>query len=192
MSETLNKAIAFLDAAIAELDKQTRPAPDHSVIEQRRERPYPRSGDRELRQLDLCHARTRDARHRASSRHDRGSVGASRRRSIIEQASADTVITFGPNGMTGHPDHVAVSRWTTAAVSGLPGRPRLLYATKTAAWADNYAPLHARLPLFGPDGPPRSAARDVAIALELAPPLLNRKLAARPCHTDGALDRSHG
>jgi hypothetical protein len=41
MSETLNKAIAFLDAAIAELDRQTRPAPDRSVIEQRRETAVP-------------------------------------------------------------------------------------------------------------------------------------------------------
>jgi LmbE family N-acetylglucosaminyl deacetylase len=103
-------------------------------------------------------------------------------RSIIEQASADTVITFGPDGMTGHPDHVAVSRWTSAAVSGLPAPPRLLYATKTGAWADNYARLHDRLPLFGPDGPPRSAARDVAVALEMAPPLLDRKLAALRAH----------
>jgi hypothetical protein len=41
MSETLNRAIAFLDAAISELDKQTRPAPDRSVIEERCEQAVP-------------------------------------------------------------------------------------------------------------------------------------------------------
>lgn len=42
----------------------------------------------------------------------------------------DVVLTFGPDGVTGHPDHVTVSRWTTSAfdrLSPLPGGPRRLY-----------------------------------------------------------------
>jgi N-acetylglucosamine malate deacetylase 2 len=42
----------------------------------------------------------------------------------------DIVITFGPDGISGHPDHVAISRWTTAAFDRLgqaPGGPRKLY-----------------------------------------------------------------
>jgi N-acetylglucosamine malate deacetylase 2 len=42
----------------------------------------------------------------------------------------DIVITFGPDGISGHPDHVAISRWTTAAfdrLSQAPGGPRKLY-----------------------------------------------------------------
>ena len=38
MSETLNQAVAFLDAAIAELDKPTRPVPDRAVVELRRDK----------------------------------------------------------------------------------------------------------------------------------------------------------
>lgn len=38
MSETLNKAVAFLDVAVEELDKPTRPVPGRSVVEQRREK----------------------------------------------------------------------------------------------------------------------------------------------------------
>ena len=33
----------------------------------------------------------------------------------IEAVRPDTIVTFGPEGMTGHPDHCAVSAWTTAA-----------------------------------------------------------------------------
>ena len=40
MSETLNKAIAFLDAAIAELDNQTRPPLDRPIVEQQPRRSW--------------------------------------------------------------------------------------------------------------------------------------------------------
>lgn len=35
---------------------------------------------------------------------------------LIERCGVETVVTFGPDGLTGHPDHQAVSRWTDAAV----------------------------------------------------------------------------
>jgi LmbE family N-acetylglucosaminyl deacetylase len=58
---------------------------------------------------------------------------------LIDAVRPDTVLTFGPDGATGHPDHIAVCRWTTAAVqlAGLP-ETRLMYATKTAAWRDRF------------------------------------------------------
>ena len=37
MSETLTKALAFLDAAVAQLDEPTRPVPDRTVVELRRD-----------------------------------------------------------------------------------------------------------------------------------------------------------
>lgn len=48
----------------------------------------------------------------------------------IRRSHPDVVITFGPEGISGHPDHVAVSRWTTVAFDRLsqePGGPRRLY-----------------------------------------------------------------
>ena len=33
---------------------------------------------------------------------------------LLTDVRPDTVLTFGPDGMTGHPDHISVSRWTTA------------------------------------------------------------------------------
>jgi hypothetical protein len=39
MSKTLTKALAFLDAAVAELDEPTRLVPNHEVVELRRHTP---------------------------------------------------------------------------------------------------------------------------------------------------------
>ena len=49
---------------------------------------------------------------------------------ILRHLRPDVVITFGPEGVTGHPDHVAVHRWTTEAFDRLNGQaecPRRLY-----------------------------------------------------------------
>jgi len=42
------------------------------------------------------------------------------------------VLTFGPDGGTFHADHIAVSRWTTAAVVGT--KAQLHYSTSTPEW----------------------------------------------------------
>jgi LmbE family N-acetylglucosaminyl deacetylase len=39
--------------------------------------------------------------------------------SILREERPDVVITFGPEGVTGHPDHIAVGRATTEAFHGL-------------------------------------------------------------------------
>ncbi len=41
---------------------------------------------------------------------------------IIENVQPDSILTFGPDGMTGHHDHRTVCEWTTRAVEklGLP------------------------------------------------------------------------
>jgi len=43
---------------------------------------------------------------------------------IIQQEKPDALITFGPDGISGHPDHVAANRFTTTAFdrSGINGR----------------------------------------------------------------------
>lgn len=48
----------------------------------------------------------------------------------LRRSSPEVIITFGPDGISGHPDHVAVSRWTTLAFDRLrrvAKRPRRLY-----------------------------------------------------------------
>jgi LmbE family N-acetylglucosaminyl deacetylase len=43
------------------------------------------------------------------------STGAARLLDLMRQSPPDVVITFGPDGISGHPDHLAVHRWTTIA-----------------------------------------------------------------------------
>jgi LmbE family N-acetylglucosaminyl deacetylase len=58
---------------------------------------------------------------------------------MIAEVQPDTVLTFGPDGMTGHVDHVAVSRWTTLAFrKAAPASARLLYSTKTEEWNEHF------------------------------------------------------
>lgn len=96
---------------------------------------------------------------------------------IISEVRPDTVLTFGPDGVTGHPDHQAVSRWATAAVrqGATPTAPRLLYTAKTASWCDRFDVLHRTLGIFPPGLPTRFSEQDVAFEVELDDDLLDRK-----------------
>jgi LmbE family N-acetylglucosaminyl deacetylase len=58
---------------------------------------------------------------------------------LIEEMRPATVLTFGPDGGTGHFDHVAACRWATMAVDRVAAPDvRLLYMTKSKAWVDNF------------------------------------------------------
>jgi LmbE family N-acetylglucosaminyl deacetylase len=43
-------------------------------------------------------------------------VGITRLAAHVRRIRPDVVVTFDPSGYYGHPDHVAISQWTTAAV----------------------------------------------------------------------------
>lgn len=57
-----------------------------------------------------------------------------RLRAIAEEVQPDTVLTFGPDGATWHPDHIAVSRWATRAMSGTTAKVH--YTSVTPAWGE--------------------------------------------------------
>ncbi len=59
-------------------------------------------------------------------------VAVARLREIVDAVRPDTVLTFGPDGGTYHPDHIAVSRWTTAAVADTDAQ--LHYVAATPEW----------------------------------------------------------
>lgn len=103
---------------------------------------------------------------------------------IIAEVRPDTVLTFGPDGMTGHADHRTVCAWTTAAVrrSDPASPPRLLYAAKTDSWCDRFDALNHLVQAFPPGLPPRSSADDVAFDVVLADDVLDRKIAALRAH----------
>lgn len=107
--------------------------------------------------------------------------GARRIVALIEEVQPDTIVTFGPDGMTGHDDHRAVSAWTTTAWRTTGAEARLLYATVTEAFVTDYADVHEKLGVFQPGFPLPTPAQDVAWALALDDALLDRKLAALRC-----------
>lgn len=60
----------------------------------------------------------------------------------IADVRPDSVLTFGPDGLTGHPDHQAVSRWASAAfASAAAPDARLCWATETLEWRARFRPV---------------------------------------------------
>lgn len=110
--------------------------------------------------------------------------GIAKVRAIFEEVQPSSVFTFGPDGMTGHSDHKAVSAWTTEAFRKVakPGA-KLYYATQTQEWADEFVPRLNKFGTFGPDTPPITSKEELAIDFELGPELLELKLEAIQAHT---------
>jgi LmbE family N-acetylglucosaminyl deacetylase len=106
--------------------------------------------------------------------------GADRIKAIIEKVSPDTVLTFGPEGLTGHPDHSAVSRWTTNAfdMASKLGAS-LCYATSTPEWAAEFVPiLNSFTEVFAPGLPPTTPKDELEIGFDLSDDLADLKLLA--------------
>jgi len=98
---------------------------------------------------------------------------------LIDDVQPDTVLTFGPDGMTGHPDHIAVSDWTAAAVQRANHRADLFFATKTAEWADAFEQIGNDLGvMMGADQLPRTPPNELAIHYVMPDDVLDRKEAA--------------
>lgn len=89
--------------------------------------------------------------------------------SIIERCKVDTVVTFGPDGLTGHPDHQAVSRWTGAAVHISTRKPRIYHIAQPREPYEKYLKVaEDELNIFFmTDHPPLADRGDCAIYLEL-------------------------
>ena len=69
---------------------------------------------------------------------------------IVEEVAPDSVFTFGPDGDTGHLDHIAVSRWTTKAFErAATPNAKLFYPTVTPEWAERYVPILRPLNVYG-------------------------------------------
>lgn len=62
---------------------------------------------------------------------------------LIAEVRPASVLTFGPDGGTGHPDHIAACRWTIHAFNraALPGST-LLYSTMTRQWTERFLFRH--------------------------------------------------
>jgi LmbE family N-acetylglucosaminyl deacetylase len=98
---------------------------------------------------------------------------------IIDEVRPDTILTFGPDGMTGHSDHQVVSAWATAAHARTGATARLLYATTTPEMHERWGYLYDGLDVFLAEGLPVLTPRaDLALQFEMSDELADRKLVA--------------
>jgi LmbE family N-acetylglucosaminyl deacetylase len=100
---------------------------------------------------------------------------------MIDAVRPDVIVTFDEGGITGHPDHLAVHRWTTDAWRRV-GTGELLYAVMTDEFLERYRPLHDRIGLFGDHRPVGCAEADVALRVDLDGRELTRKRRALAAH----------
>jgi LmbE family N-acetylglucosaminyl deacetylase len=109
---------------------------------------------------------------------------------LIEDVHPDVVVSFGPDGITHHPDHVAVSNWTTAAARAV-GHEGLLYATMTDDFVRRHDALHSSIGLWIGDEPRTVAEADLALHVVPTPreqELKRRALRAHASQTTVLID----
>ena len=100
-------------------------------------------------------------------------------KALMEEYRPDTLMTFGPDGMTGHPDHVAVSDWTMQARRKVEAQPDAYWVTLTTEQYRCTQALDDALNFFfNTPKPPVSEESETAICLHLDEELLGRKEAA--------------
>jgi LmbE family N-acetylglucosaminyl deacetylase len=98
---------------------------------------------------------------------------------LIAEVRPDTIVTFGPDGATFHPDHLATSAWVTEAWrrSGRPGR--LLHVAATVDHLRTWAPVYEEWGVYMTDERPVGVPEDdLAVRLLLDGADLDRKVAA--------------
>lgn len=110
---------------------------------------------------------------------------------VIDEVRPNTIVTFGPDGLTGHPDHQAVSQWTSHAWAATRSPARLLWAAVPRSTADRMAPAEPLARAFYPGYPWVAPDADVALHLDLDGPLLDRKVTAMRVHATQSAQLVH-
>jgi LmbE family N-acetylglucosaminyl deacetylase len=111
---------------------------------------------------------------------------------IFDEVQPDTVLTFGPEGMTGHPDHKTISAWASEAFkrSAKPGAA-LYYATVTPEWMETVFPRLDPLDVFFAGKPSVTPVEKLGINLVLSKDLLDckyRAISAQVSQSEGLLE----
>ena len=97
---------------------------------------------------------------------------------IFDEVRPETVVSFGPDGFSGHPDHQAVSHWTTWAVERWHPRPQLLQPVTTAHDRAAASDIDHRLRTYGWSFPASLHLDDLAVRVVLHRDQLDRKVEA--------------
>lgn len=99
--------------------------------------------------------------------------------SLIATLRPHTILTFGPDGVTGHQDHQAVSAWTTAALHrAVSAGSRLLHAAISDDWWARWAGLEQTLGTCQQGYPLPVPADRLVVELTLDDHTVARKVAA--------------
>jgi LmbE family N-acetylglucosaminyl deacetylase len=107
------------------------------------------------------------------------SVGVAVITDLIDEIRPDTILTFGPDGMTFHPDHIAIGAWTTKAWESTGRSGRLLYAAMTREHLTAYGASYEDWGIYMThERPVGYAAADLAVHYILREEHLDQKLAA--------------
>lgn len=98
---------------------------------------------------------------------------------ILDDVRPDTILTFGPEGMTGHSDHQIVSAWATAAHARTGTGARLLYAATSTELHERWQHLFEGLNIYLAEGLPVLTPRaELALEFQMSDDLADRKLVA--------------
>ena len=100
--------------------------------------------------------------------------------SLMDEIRPDSVLSFGPDGMTGHTDHQTTCAWATEAFRRVrvPGA-RLLYATKTPEFIELWLPYLPPEMMMDPNAQiPSTPAAELAVDVDLPDDLLALKMDA--------------
>jgi LmbE family N-acetylglucosaminyl deacetylase len=109
--------------------------------------------------------------------------GADMVAALLDDVRPDLVVTFGPDGLTGHSDHRAVSRWTARAWQRAGTDADLWYAALTSDFLDRWGALCADAGVWMDGGPPEPVrAADLVHVQACSGALLDQKYAALAAH----------
>jgi LmbE family N-acetylglucosaminyl deacetylase len=110
-------------------------------------------------------------------------AGAAAVRRLLQQVRPDTIVTFGPDGLTGHTDHMAVSGWVDQAWKQAGCRELLLHATLTHDFHRRWGQLSAAQDFWMPGAlPPAVSETTVDLRVAATGSVSARKVAALRAH----------
>ncbi|HYN33161.1 MAG TPA: PIG-L family deacetylase [Ilumatobacteraceae bacterium] len=118
-------------------------------------------------------------------------VGVALVADVLDSRHPDTVVTFGRDGLTGHLDHRAVSRWTAEAVRLACPSARLLCPSMTPEMVTADRDINDRFDVYAAGLPTAHTDEELALDLTFGGPWLDLKLAALQAHssqTAGLID----
>lgn len=105
-------------------------------------------------------------------------IGAAEIAGAIDAVAPDTILTFGPDGYTGHPDHRTMAHWVDEAMRWTGSEARVLHATTTEGFLDAFADVHRDFDVFFAGMPSVTEPDDLAVNLALESDILSQKVAA--------------